>query len=68
MVNVWPELEKEMVNFDPESTRESPDRMDAMVHACIKLMAGERRQMRIGYPGTYDFQLDQSMYDLGRLI
>jgi len=68
MVNVWPELEKEMVNFDPESTRESPDRMDALVHACIKLMAGERRQMRIGYPGTYDFQLDQSMYDLNRLI
>lgn len=68
IVNVMEELEKEMVNFDPESTRESPDRMDAMVHACIKLMAGERKQMRIGDPRSYDFQLDQSFYDLSKLI
>jgi phage terminase large subunit-like protein len=68
MVGVWEKLEKEMVTFDPESTRESPDRMDAMVHACIKLMSGERRRMRKGDPTSYDFQLDQSFYDLSRLI
>lgn len=67
MVGEWPELEKEMVLFDPESTRESPDRMDAMVHACIKLMSGERKEMRMADPGTYNFSFDQSFYDLGKL-
>lgn len=68
MVGIHEDLEKEMVRFDPESTRESPDRMDAMVHACIKLMSGERRKMRFGDPGSYDFQLTQDLYDLGRLL
>lgn len=68
MVQVHDDLEKEMVRFDPESTRESPDRMDAMVHACIKLMSGERRKMRLGDPNSYDFQLTQDLYDLGRLL
>lgn len=67
MVGDWPELEKEMVMFDPESTRESPDRMDAMVHAAIKLMAGERREMRMSNPGIYEFRMDQSFYDLTNL-
>jgi phage terminase large subunit-like protein len=67
LVGDWPELEKEMVMFDPESTRESPDRMDAMVHACIKLMAGERREMRVANPNEYQFQMDQSFYDLSKL-
>lgn len=67
MVGDWPELEKEMVMFDPESTRESPDRMDAMVHASIKLMAGERKEMRMADPNRYEFRLDQSFYDLRNL-
>lgn len=67
MVGEWPELEKEMVMFDPESTRESPDRMDAMVHACLKLMTGERREMRLADPSKYNFSFDQSFYDLGNL-
>lgn len=67
MVGEWPELEKEMIMFDPESTRESPDRMDAMVHASIKLMAGERKEMRVGNPNVYDFHLDQSFYQLNNL-
>jgi phage terminase large subunit-like protein len=67
MVGDWPELEKEMVLFDPESTRESPDRMDAMVHAAIKLMAGERREMRVANPNIYEFRMDQSFYDLTNL-
>lgn len=67
MVGEWPELEKEMVMFDPESTRESPDRMDAMVHASLKLMAGERKEMRVGNPNVYDFRLDQEFYALNNL-
>lgn len=68
MVGTWEELEDEMVMFDPESSsRESPDRMDAMVHAAIHLMAGERRRMRIADPQKYSFDLGQNFYDLSRL-
>jgi phage terminase large subunit-like protein len=61
-------LEDEMVLYDPVSTRDSPDRMDAMVHASIHLMAGERRAMRVSDPSQYDFRMDQSVYDLSRLL
>lgn len=44
-------LEDQCVMFDPLSAQDSPDRMDAMVHACIWLMAGERKRMKIGKPG-----------------
>lgn len=68
VVGEWPELENQMVLYDPSSTRDSPDRMDAMVHASIHLMTGERRQMRVSDPSQYDFRLDQSLYDLNRLL
>jgi len=68
MVGEWPELEDQMILYDPQSTRESPDRMDAMVHASIHLMVGEKRQMRVTDPSQYDFRLDQSLYDLGNLL
>jgi phage terminase large subunit-like protein len=68
MVGVHEYLENEMVRFDPESTRESPDRMDAMVHACLKLMDGERRRLAVGDPSKYDFQLTQDIYALGNLL
>lgn len=68
MVGEWEELENEMVLFDPQSTRESPDRMDAMVHAAIHLMAGERKQMRLSDPSAYNLQLTQDFYDLNRFL
>lgn len=68
MVGYHELLEKEMVRFDPSSTQESPDRMDALVHACLKLMAGERRRMRMGNAHDYDFQLGQELYGLDRLL
>ena len=68
MVGVHDELERQMILFDPESTRESPDRMDALVHAARYLMAGERRRMGVSDPSKYDFQLSQDLYDLGRLL
>jgi phage terminase large subunit-like protein len=68
MVGEMEELENQMVLFDPESTRESPDRMDALVHACLHLMAGERRRMGISDPSKHDFLMDQSVYDLSRLL
>jgi phage terminase large subunit-like protein len=67
MVGYHDELEKEMVRFDPASTQESPDRMDAMVHACLKLMSGEKKRMRVGNAYDYDFQLSQDLYGLDSL-
>lgn len=67
MVGEFDILESQMVLFDPESTRDSPDRMDALVHACRHLMSGEKRKMRISDPSLYT-GLDQGIYDLGRLM
>ena len=67
MVGYHDELEKEMVRFDPVSTQESPDRMDALVHACLKLMSGERKRMNIASPYDYDFQLTQDLYGIDNL-
>lgn len=67
-VGEWVELENQCVLYDPQSTRESPDRMDAMVHACLQLMLGEKRQMRIADPSKYDLGLGQDFYDLGKLL
>jgi len=68
LAGTFDELENELVMYDPQSTRESPDRMDAMVHACLHLMAGEKRRMSIADPSRYDFTMDQSVYDLGKLL
>jgi len=68
MVGEFPELEDQMVLYDPQSTRESPDRMDAMVHACLQLILGEKREMRIADPSQYDLGLNQSFYDLSKLL
>lgn len=68
MVGEFVELEDEMVMFDPDSTRESPDRMDALVHACLHLMAGERRRMGAGDPSKYTLGWDQGVYGISSLI
>lgn len=68
LVGTFDELESELVMYDPQSTRESPDRMDAMVHAGLHLMAGMKRKMAVSDPTIYDFRLTQDLYDLGRLM
>lgn len=67
MVGEWPDLENQMVLFDPESTRESPDRMDALVHACLHLQAGEKRRMRIADPSRYAWDMDPDNYGVTSL-
>lgn len=44
------ELEKQMVEFVPESAKESPDRMDALVHAVRYLMGAEKKVMKMASP------------------
>jgi phage terminase large subunit-like protein len=68
MVGEWELMENQMVLFDPESTRESPDRMDALVHGCLELMAGEKRRFAMSDPSRYDFHLSQDLYNLDRLL
>ena len=37
MVGIYPQLEDQLTNYVPGSTRSSPDRLDAMVWACTEL-------------------------------
>lgn len=68
LVGVHDDLEGEMVMYDPQSTRESPDRMDAMVHAALHLMAGEKRKMSVANPNRYAWNPSPDAYDLGKLL
>lgn len=49
-VGQLPDLEDQMLRFDPTDTHNSPDRMDALVHACRHLMAGESKKVRVATP------------------
>jgi phage terminase large subunit-like protein len=44
------QLEDQLVTFTAWNTNESPDRLDAMVHACRWLMAQEKNQARLSSP------------------
>jgi len=39
-----------------------------MVHACLKLIKGERRRLGVSDPSKYDLQLGQDLYALGNLL
>lgn len=47
------DLEKQMLSFDPISSKASPDRLDALVHACRHLIEGEKRRSKILSPANY---------------
>lgn len=49
-VGVFRDLEDQMLTFDPLSSKASPDRLDALVHAIRHLMDGERRRTRLLTP------------------
>lgn len=49
-VGEFPILERQQVTFDPESSKESPDRMDAEVHGANWLMDGEKKRIRVATP------------------
>lgn len=71
-VGTFPELEDQMVMFDPDSTRESPDRMDGLVHACRQLMSGEKRRMRVSDPSEYTLSAGRDpfadIHQLGQVL
>lgn len=49
-VGHFPDLENQMVTFVGWGYSDSPDRLDALVHACRFLMDGEKKQARITSP------------------
>jgi len=49
-VGKFKELEDQLSTFTGWDGKESPDRLDALVHACRFLMASERKQARITSP------------------
>jgi phage terminase large subunit-like protein len=51
-IGTFSSLEEEMLNFDPTDSHNSPNRMDAMVHAARHLMAGEKRRIRLVDPSV----------------
>lgn len=50
LVGHMKELESQMATFTGWGTRESPDRLDALVHACRFLMDGEKKESRLASP------------------
>lgn len=50
MVGHMQELENQMSMFTGWGSHDSPDRLDALVHACRFLMEGEKKQVRIASP------------------
>lgn len=49
LVGEFPKLEDQMIEYDPNG-RDSPDRLDALVHACRWLLKREKRKVRIHNP------------------
>lgn len=50
LVGDFKELEDQMATFTAWGQRESPDRLDALVHACRFLMEGEKKEVRMASP------------------
>lgn len=46
-------LERQMLSWDPLTSKTSPDRLDALVHACRHLIDGESKVSRILSPVNY---------------
>lgn len=59
-IGQFEQLERQMLWFNPHTSKASPDRLDALVHACRHLMDGERRRSKVISP------LDYQIPSLGR--
>lgn len=65
MVGIFPELEDQMATFVAWGSRESPDRLDALVHACRYLMDAEKKAARITTPQDALSSTLRSLLDTG---
>lgn len=62
-LGVFPELEDQMATFTSWGTSDSPDRLDALVHACRFLIDGEKKQARITSPADVLSTTLQSLWN-----
>jgi phage terminase large subunit-like protein len=62
-VGYFPELEDQMATFTSWGTSDSPDRLDALVHACRFLIDGEKKQARITSPSDVLSTTLQSLWN-----
>jgi len=62
-VGKYDDLEDEMVSYMPD-VKDSPDRMDALVHAVRWLMAQEKRSLRMASPQQVDVEFSRLMNEL----
>lgn len=53
-IGKFEQLEQQMLTFDPITSKVSPDRLDALVHACRHLMEGERRRSKVLSPVRHE--------------
>lgn len=58
-------LENQMATFTAWGQRESPDRLDALVHACRWLMDGEKKEVRITSPADLQSTTLQDLNAMG---
>ena len=56
MVGLFPDLETQMVEWDPENDPDSPDRVDALVIAITELMGGPKTLGKYNPSGIEDFK------------
>lgn len=56
-VGSFPELEDQMATWDPEDSPDSPDRIDALVHAGMWLRTKDRRRASIAVPAGLNAQV-----------
>lgn len=54
MVGAFERLEDQLTQFSQWDGKESPDRLDALVHACRFHMLSEKNKVRVLDPRTYD--------------
>jgi phage terminase large subunit-like protein len=62
-VGIFETLEKQMINFNPETGKHSPDRVDALVHACRYLMSLERKSVSVMSVSKYR-QRQEDIYSM----
>lgn len=64
-IGEFKKLETQQVTYDPLSSRDSPDRMDALVHACRWLMEGEKKQVKVATPARRSMNRNRPSIEYG---
>ena len=64
-IGEFPKLEMQQVTYDPLSSKDSPDRMDALVHAARWLMEGEKKEVKIATPARRQMRRDRPSVEYG---